>query len=213
MGMAFEIGTTLSIDKDFSKESEEYKSKVIDMGHGHIMIDYPTHIKTGRTAFFLDGTQLFISFIDKLKNVYSFNTEVSGRRIEGIPMLKISYSGDEQLVKIQRREYVRMQAELDVSVLKDGKYTQLVTKDISAGGVKLNLSTTKYFEKDSLTLLIVLPFQNGELKYVRVKAEIVRISVSPNGGVASIMFNEIGLNDRRGIVRYCFEQELKLRNG
>lgn len=211
--MTFEIGTILSIDKDFSKESEEYRSKIIDIGPGHIMIDYPTHIKTGRTSFFLDGTKLSISFVDKLKNIYKFNTEVSGRRMDGVPMLKISYSGDQQLIKVQRREYVRIQTELDVSVLKDGKYTQLVTTDISAGGIKLNLSVANFNEKDSLSLIIVLPFLDGKIKYVRAKAEIVRISVIRNGCVASIKFDEIGTNDRQHIVRYCFEQELKLRNG
>jgi len=139
-------------------KDDDIGSKIIDIGPGHIMIDYPTHIKTGRTSFFLDGTKLSISFVDKLKNIYKFNTEVSGRRMDGVPMLKISYSGDQQLIKVQRREYVRIQTELDVSVLKDGKYTQLVTTDISAGGIKLNLSVANFNEKDSLSLIIVLPF-------------------------------------------------------
>ena len=207
------IGTIISIDKDFSKDSEKYKSKIIDVGLDHVMIDYPTHIENGKTAFFHDGTQLLISFTDKQKNSYLFKTEVSGRRIEGVPMLKLSYPGDDQLIPIQRREFVRTDVTLDVAVLKDGKNTKLVSENISAGGIGLNLSGTAYNEKDSLSLLIVLPFKNKEMKYIRTEAEIIRISVTSNRKVASVKFNEISLSDRQRIIRYCFEQELKIRNG
>ena len=35
-------------------------------------------------------------------------------------MLKLSYPGDDQLIKIQRREFVRVDTAIDVAVLKDG---------------------------------------------------------------------------------------------
>ena len=211
--MKLVIGTIVSIDKDFSEESEKYKSKIIDIGLDFVMIDYPTHIESGKTAFFLDGTQLLISFTDKIKNTYFFKTEVNGRRIEGVPMLELSYPGDDQVVQIQRREFVRTEAVLDVAVLKDGEYTNLVTEDISAGGLGLNLYRTTYTEKDQLSLLIVLPFKNKETKYIRAEAEIIRISETSNQKIASVKFKEIGLSDRQRIIRFCFEQELKMRNG
>lgn len=211
--MKLGIGTIISIDKDFSKENEKYKSKIIDIGIGHVMIDYPTHITTGKTAFFLDGTQFLVSFTDQLKNSYYFKTEVNGRFLKGVPMLKLSYPGDDQLIQIQRREFVRTDAALDVAVLKDGEYTQLIAEDISAGGLALNFSSAKYSEKDLLSLLIVLPFKNKSMKYIRTDAEIIRITESANKKVASIKFNDISLIDRQQIVRFCFEQELRMRNG
>ena len=107
--MLLSIGTVIVIDTNLTADSEKYKSKVIDMGDGFVMIDYPTHIETGKTAFFLDGTQLLVSFIDHMKMSYAFQTEVSGRLNKGIPMLKLSYPGDEQLIKVQRREFVRVE--------------------------------------------------------------------------------------------------------
>ena len=211
--MKLVIGTVISIDKDLSNDSEKYKSKIIDIGLDFVMIDYPTHIESGETAFFLDGTQLLISFTDKMKNSYFFKTEVNGRRIEGVPMLELSYPGDDQVIQIQRREFVRTEAALDVAVLKNGKFTKLVTEDISAGGLGLNLSGTAYNEKDHLSLLIVLPFKNKEMKYIRTEAEIIRISVMSNREVASVKFKEISLSDRQRILRFCFKQELKMRNG
>ena len=70
--MLLTIGTIIIIDKDFTKDSEKYKSKVIDIGEDYVMIDYPTHIKTGKTAFFMDGTQLLVTFMDRYENVLCF---------------------------------------------------------------------------------------------------------------------------------------------
>ena len=119
------IGTIIIIDKDFTKDSEKYKSKVIDIAENHVMIDYPTHIETGKTAFFVDGTQLLVTFTDSNKISYAFRTEVSGRMMKGVPMLKLSYPGDDQLIKIQRREFVRVDTAIDVAVLKDGEKTSV----------------------------------------------------------------------------------------
>ena len=136
--MLLSIGTIIVIDKDFTKDSEKFKSKVVDIGDGFVMIDYPTHIETGRTAFFMDGTQLHVTFIDNMKMSYAFRTEVGGRLNKGIPMIKLSYPGDEQLIKIQRREFVRVESAIDIAVEKDGRFTQFVAADLSAGGVALN---------------------------------------------------------------------------
>lgn len=212
--MKLKIGTVVIIEKNFVDKSERYKSKIIDNGDGFVMIDYPTHIETGKTAFFLDGTQLFVSFTDELKVSYFFKTEVSGRHMKGIPMLKLSYPGDDKLVNIQRREFVRTETSLDVAVLKRGENAQFVAEDISAGGLALNLDDcTPYTKKDFLSLLIVLPFMNGEQKYVRAKGEIVRITERNNRKIASVKFHDISAENRQRILRFCFETELKMRNG
>ena len=70
--MLLSIGTIIVIDKDFTKDSEKFKSKVVDIGDGFVMIDYPTHIETGRTAFFMDGTQLHRYIHRQYENVLCF---------------------------------------------------------------------------------------------------------------------------------------------
>jgi len=54
--MILTVGTFVVIDKDFTEDSEKYKSRVIDSGEDFVMIDYPSHLETGRTVFFMDGT-------------------------------------------------------------------------------------------------------------------------------------------------------------
>jgi c-di-GMP-binding flagellar brake protein YcgR len=211
--MLLSIGTIIVIDKDFTKDSEKFKSKVVDIGDGFVMIDYPTHIETGRTAFFMDGTQLHVTFIDNAKMSYAFRTEVGGRLNKGIPMIKLSYPGDDQLIKIQRREFVRVESAIDIAVEKDGRFTQYVAADLSAGGVALTLLNADAFkENELLTLTIVLPFMNHEIKYVNADARVIRVWKKEDRLIASLQFETINQIERQYVIRFCFERQLQNRN-
>jgi len=211
--MLLSIGTIIVIDKDFTKDSEKFKSKVVDIGDGFVMIDYPTHIETGRTAFFVDGTQLLVTFIDSIKMSYAFRTEVGGRFNKGIPMIKLSYPGDEQLIKIQRREFVRVESAIDVAVEKDGRFAQFVAADLSAGGVALTLRNPDTFKKDDLlSLTIVLPFMNRDIKYVKADARVIRVWEKEGRLIASLQFETINQVERQYVIRFCFERQLQTRN-
>ena len=97
---------------------------------------------------------------------------MGGRLNKGIPMLKLTYPGDDQLIKIQRREFVRVESAIDIAVEKDGRFTQFVAEDLSAGGVALiSLDRDTFKEDELLSLTIVLPFVNHEIKYVKADAE------------------------------------------
>lgn len=210
--MQLTVGTIVIIDQDFTKQGEKFKSKVIDVGEDFFMIDYPTHIDTGRTAFFMDGTQLHVTFVDNNKTSQAFKAEVRGRLRKNIPMLKLSYPGDDHLIKIQRREFVRVDTNVDVAVLKDNLYSQFIGLDLSAGGIALSLPNQTEFEKDELLeLLIVLPFLNNEIKYINVKASIIRIWEKSGKNIASLRFEDIANESRQQIIRFCFERQLLLR--
>jgi len=211
--MLLSIGTIIVIDKDFTNDSEKFKSKVVDIGNGFVMIDYPTHIETGRTAFFMDGTQLHVTFTDSVKMSYAFRTEVSGRLNKGIPMIKLTYPGDDQLIKIQRREFVRVESAIDIAVEKDGRFTQFVAADLSAGGVALTLLSPDTFKEDELlSLTIVLPFINHEIKYVKADARVIRVVEKDGRLIASLQFETINQVDRQYVIRFCFERQLQMRN-
>lgn len=214
LSMKLKLGTFLVLDKDLTENSEKYKSRVIDSGEGFVMIDYPTHIETGKTAFFMDGTELHVSFTDELKMSYVFDTEVSGRLNKGVPMIRLTYPGDDKLVKIQRREFVRVEVNIDVAVTSEGVTTQLVGEDISAGGIAITLKkSTVFHEGETLELLIVLPSVEGETKYIKAKGDIIRIWEKSERIIASVEFIEIREDDRQRITRYCFERQLQMRNG
>ncbi|MFS0576725.1 flagellar brake domain-containing protein [Sporosarcina sp. 179-K 3D1 HS] len=207
------IGTIVVIDKEHTKDSEQYKSKVVDIGEDFVLIDYPTHIESGRTTFIIDGTTLLVTFIDQNKISYAFKTEVCGRLNKGIPMLKLSYPGDDQLYKIQRREFVRVETPIDVAVLTEDGFHQFVAEDLSAGGIALNIPRDVPFsEGDTVKLTIVLPFINKEIKYVHSNAKLVRVWDKKGRTIASLQFEDIEDVDRQYIIRFCFERQLQTRN-
>lgn len=210
--MRFSIGTTVTIDKDFTETGDKYKSKVVDFGEGFVMIDYPAHMESGKTAFFMDGTQLLITFVEN-KMSYAFRAEVTGRINRGIPMLKLTYPGDDQLIKIQRREFVRVETAIDVAVDCEGICQQFVAEDISAGGIAINVGEDDHFEEaENVRLTIALPFENDDIKYVRTEAKAVRIWEKDNRRIASMQFAKIDTADRQNIIRFCFERQLLARN-
>ncbi|MFD1928126.1 flagellar brake protein [Sporosarcina siberiensis] len=211
--MLLAIGTIIIIENSLKEEKEKFKSRVVDLAENHVMIDYPTHIQTGKTAFFVDGTQLVITFTDSTKVSYAYRAEVSGRMMKGIPMLKLSYPGDDRVLKIQRREFVRVDTAIDVAVVKDGNKSRFVAVDISAGGIALNLPSEPPFkENDVLSLYIVLPFVNKDIKYLQIEATVVRVWERSGRNIASLKFGDVTNEDQQRIVRFCFERQLEMRN-
>ena len=79
--MLLKVGTTLTIEPTFTETTERFRCKVVEIEEGmdYFYIDYPTNIETNKTAFFLDGVQLHVSFTEKTNAAYAFETEVLGR--------------------------------------------------------------------------------------------------------------------------------------
>lgn len=115
----------------------------------------------------------------------------------------------DEFIKIQRREYVRVETPVDVAVqFKDYKY-QLVTTDISAGGLALILKGDVAFkDDDDIKLTIVLPFANGDVNYVVTDATVVRIFEKDDKTIATIQLTDTDDIDQQHIVRFCFERQL-----
>lgn len=68
------------------------------------------------------------------KESYSFNTEVLGRKSGNVQMILLACPPAEEFIKIQRREYVRVETPVDIAVEHDGQKLQFAAEDISAGG-------------------------------------------------------------------------------
>ncbi|PIC63273.1 glycosyltransferase [Sporosarcina sp. P13] len=214
--MRLTIATVLTIEKDYTEELEKFKSRVVDIEDDHhFMIDYPINIETGKTAFFIDGTQLLVTFVDDYKMSFAFRTEVHSRMNRTIPMLKLKYPGDKELIKIQRREFVRVETSLDVTVQleSEDELLQLVSIDISAGGLAVNMKSYEFFPLNEVVdLRIVLQFTKREIKHISCKATVVRNWEEDKRRLSSFKFAGIDEMDRQHIIRYCFERQLALRN-
>ena len=211
--MEIKIGTMLILEPTYTERIEKLRCKVVEQQDGIIYIDYPTNTITKKTAFLIDGAQFRVTFNDENKQSFAFNTEVLGRRKGTIPMIMLSCPPDDEFIKIQRREFVRVQTPVDVAVECDNTFTQLVSEDISAGGVLLTLTKPVNFKNgDHVRLTIVLPYTNNEIRYIQTEALVTTIFERDNRTFASVQFTDTDDTDKQYIVRFCFERQLQIRN-
>ncbi|KAB2338962.1 pilus assembly protein PilZ [Cytobacillus depressus] len=207
------IGDVLFLEPSYSNKIEKYKCKVVEMGNKYIYIDYPINLNTDRTVFLIDGTLLKGTFVTGDGTVYLFECEVLRKVKANIPMIIISYPGDEQLDKIQRRQFVRVETAVDVAVRPiNGEFVPFVTvtDDISAGGAALISDKSKRLAQNIIIHnWFVLPMQNGETHYLKLKGKVVRIvELNKTKSIISIQFIDITPLERQLLLRFCFDRQL-----
>jgi c-di-GMP-binding flagellar brake protein YcgR len=206
------VGTVLQLEPLDNTENERYKCKVVEFDENVLYIDYPIHMKTDKTIFLMDGTQLKASFVFNDQTVYMFDTEVLGRKKSKIPMVHIDFKGEDQLIKIQRRQFVRVDTSIDISLMMKENPFPTITEDISAGGCAVILNREIELAKgNQFPVLLVFPMQTGEYHYLEIDSRVVRLWEKDKKRIASIQFINLAENDRQIIMRYCFEKQLEMR--
>lgn len=210
------IGDTITLELQHSdNEIEKYKTKILEMQGNNLYIDYPVSLKTGRIGIFLEGTQFKASFVGKDTAAYLFDTEVKGRKkVENIPMVVISFPGDDKLIKIQRREFVRIDTAIDVAIHPvNGEFKPFttITSDISAGGAAIILPEHHRLRKDmEIYGWFVLPLSNGDYNYLKLKCNVIRVIEGKDNSrdKAPLKFLETKESERQIITKLCFDRQL-----
>jgi c-di-GMP-binding flagellar brake protein YcgR len=209
------IGTPISLETKIRDEFVRLRCKVVELKDDQVFIDYPINEKTGKTTYLIEGTHLEALFLSDDHNVYMFETKVLGRKLDIIPMVILSYPGNEKIYRIQRRQFVRVETPVDVAVqLEPGKTSFVsVTSDISAGGAAIILPNGYEFTLDTkLFTWFVFPMQSGEYHYLNLQAKVVRQVKEKNGqNIVSIQFNNISEKERQIIFRFIFERQLEMK--
>lgn len=205
------VGLELTLeDKDTGKR---YRCKIADIKEDKIYIDYPIDLETNRTVFLLIGQGLLVDFVSDGQIPYRFSSKVTGRELGNIPMLILSAPEPEDVRKIQRRQYVRVDAALDIALTfpESNLKTTAVTKDISSGGCAVYLPRNiRPGEHDTGKALLVLPLKEG-YQYLQLLFSVVRLFETGGKTGASLQFKDTSAKERQYILRFCFEQQLLLR--
>ncbi len=210
-------GNLLTLELKYPEQTERYKCRLVEKKGNILYIDYPKNVETNKTTFLIDGTQLRVSFIQG-KSVYSFETEILGRIVQGIPMVKLFYPGHENIIKVQRRKFVRIDTAVDVAVHPLNHEFQpftTITKDFSAGGALLTISKHLVTVKPGMNIrsVLVLPMQNGEIHYMNLESKVVRIVKKENmqQDLFSILFSKVTLQQRQLLLRFTFDRQMALK--
>ena len=210
--MQLKISTALTLEPTYTDRVEKFRCKIVEQENNILYIDYPINMVTNKTAFLVDGSQFRATFMTEEKVSYAFNTEVLGRKLGNIPTIMLSCPQESEFVKIQRREFVRVNTAVDIAIEYKGRFHQFVSEDISAGGLAIHLNKEVPFkEGEIVNLTIVLPYMNGEIRYVKTSGKLIRIIEKERLKLASIQFTDTEDIDKQYIVRFCFERQLLIR--
>lgn len=214
----FQIGTTLTLEyKEDEHELMNYRCRIVEFNEDTIYIDYPIHTTTSRTDFFPNGTVLIAYFVGSDHAVYQFKTVVKGRKKNNIPMLLLHFD-QSKLIRVQRREYVRVSAQLDISLTHpDNLFETLttITTNISGGGMAVIIPEDHPIKPGMvLESVMVLPSHKRDQYYLHTNVEAVRIQPQkpdPQTSLLSLKFTNINEREREQIIQYCFDKQRKLR--
>lgn len=217
-GISMKIGSFLTLEA-FEQELgdyDKYRCKVVDINEQYVYIDYPVHVKTKRTSTFRIGTHIIAEYIGEDQSVYRFNTVIKEKRKGKIPTLVIELPKEDEIKRVQRRQYVRVEASVDVAIhsasQKFSPFTTVST-DISGGG--LSIVVPKHIsigESEEIYLHLVLPMHSGKYYYLHLSGEIVRvIKNESSANTASIKLLSLSEQDKQVIILYCFEKQREAR--
>jgi c-di-GMP-binding flagellar brake protein YcgR len=201
-----------SIDEEEAKI--EYKSRIADMNDESFTIEVPLHETSGRFKRLYQGDEINVCYVTEGNVKNYFNTSVIGFTEDTVPLVIIKRPNPDSVTRVQRRNFLRVPAELEIAV-KYMKKLQFVTltEDVSGGGVSfLCEGYIPLSNSAPVACWLLVPFKNGSLEHVPFKGEIVRVKLLESGKqLAMTQFTEIADRDRQKIVRYCFERQMDFR--
>ncbi|WP_342463185.1 PilZ domain-containing protein [Ureibacillus sp. FSL K6-8385] len=211
--MEFKIGAFLTLEPIFpEKAGDLLKCKIVDKKEDVIYITYPVNMSTNKTVYLLDGSRYRGILQNGDRSIFAFQTEVIGRIMDRIPMIKLSCPPEDEFLKIERREFVRVKTPVDVAVEYGNQFYQCVANDISAGGVALKLPEALPFAEGNIVkLTIVLPFKNGDIQYIQTNARVIRIFYKDEQPLASFQYLDTDEVDQQQILRFCFERQVMMK--
>jgi len=201
-----------SIDEEEAKQ--EFKSRIADIADRHIVMEVPINESTGRLKRLYVGDELSAYYLTDggIKNY--FTTSVLGFSEEVIRMVHIKKPEPETITKVQRRNFLRVPAELEIAVAYSEQLRFVaVTDDVGGGGISfLCDGYIPLAVQQTVPCWILVPYKNGHIEHVPFQGELVRIKALETGKQQVMMrFAEITDRDRQKIIRYCFERQLEIR--
>ncbi|AZS14801.1 flagellar brake protein [Paenibacillus lutimineralis] len=202
-----------SVDKKV--QEKEYKSRIADDEENSFLIEVPIESGTGRLKRLVIGDELSVYFLSEggIKNF--FNTYVTGFADDKVQMIRIRKPEPETITKIQRRDFLRVVADLEIAVrMKDNTRFITYTEDVGGGGVSFKCeSKYKISQDDQLYCWLLIPYKNGSIDHVPFEAEVVRIKkLETDRVIAMLKLVSISDMERQKIIRYCFERQFDFKN-
>lgn len=211
-----ELNQRIELEVKYGDYAGTYLSRVEEIGETDLMIALP--VEKGSIVPLRLKTPVNITFSRK-DAVYSADTFIIGRLLEPIPVLILIKP--KEFSRIQRRDYVRVDANLTVTIeiAKSSEEEPVLischTINISGGGLMLSVELDSLREEDffldnMLDLAIEIPDLVEPVKAIGAVVRYEKES-SVNELYLGVKFTLIEEKDRDQIISYVFKRQRELR--
>ncbi|WP_273796652.1 cyclic di-GMP receptor DgrA [Bacillus sp. AGSP2] len=209
-----EIGETVLLEYIEENELKKAKSKAVSIENNELLIAYPVDIVTGRTVILHNDMEVTVEFVGKDEVPYRFISRIKGKVKDKLQMICLEVPPREKMKRIQRRQYVRTDAVLDVQI-QPGNEEEIRTLsyNISAGGIAVVLADGLSFQSgESLRLIIRLP-EEEHTRQIETEAVVRRIFNDPKSEKRkmTLEYSEIAAGDQQALLQYCIRRQLNKR--
>ncbi|WP_439846503.1 cyclic di-GMP receptor DgrA [Bacillus subtilis] len=209
-----EIGETVLLEYIEENKLKKAKSKAVSIENNELLIAYPVDVVTGRTVILHNDMEVTVEFVGKDEVPYRFISRIKGKVKDKLQMICLEVPPREIMKRIQRRQYVRTDAVLDVQI-QPGNEEEIRTLsyNISAGGIAVVLADGLSFQSgESLRLIIRLP-EEEHTRQIETEAVVRRIFNDPKSEKRkmTLEYSEIAAGDQQALLQYCIRRQLNKR--
>ncbi|MEK3801239.1 cyclic di-GMP receptor DgrA [Bacillus sp. FSL K6-1234] len=209
-----EIGENVLLEYIEENELKKAKSKAVSIENNELLIAYPVDVVTGRTVILHNDMEVTVEFVGKDEVPYRFISRIKGKVKDKLQMICLEMPPREKMKRIQRRQYVRTDAVLDVQIQpgNEGEIRTL-SYNISAGGIAVVLADGLSFQSgESLRLIIRLP-EEEHTRQIETEAVVRRIFNDPKSEKRkmTLEYSEIAAGDQQALLQYCIRRQLNKR--
>ncbi|AIX07906.1 MULTISPECIES: cyclic di-GMP receptor DgrA [Bacillus] len=209
-----EIGETVLLEYIEENELKKAKSKAVSIENNELLIAYPVDVFTGRTVILHNDMEVTVEFVGKDEVPYRFISRIKGKVKDKLQMICLEVPPREKMKRIQRRQYVRTDAVLDVQIQPGNKEEiRTLSYNISAGGIAVVLADGLSFQSgESLRLIIRLP-EEEHTRQIETEAVVRRIFNDPKSEKRkmTLEYSEIAAGDQQALLQYCIRRQLNKR--
>lgn len=184
------------------------RSNIAEIGQSEILISIPLDREI--ISLISVGIKLEISYLTG-ESKFQFTTEILGRTKDTIPLLRLAKPKENEIIKIQQRENVRVNSNLRLMIEEN----ELHTINISAGGVLFSskLDSSFYQGEEIAGTLFVPDARSKEIDSVPFKGKVIRVSLMREieRNYVALEFTSIKRPDQIKIIQHCFEKQRQIR--
>ncbi|APH69024.1 flagellar brake domain-containing protein [Bacillus spizizenii] len=208
------IGENVLLEYIEENELKKAKSKAVSIENNELLIAYPVDVVTGRTVILHNDMEVTVEFVGKDEVPYRFTSRIKGKVKEKLQMICLEMPPSEKMKRIQRRQYVRTDAVLDVLIQPTNKEEFCtLSYNISAGGIAVILAEGRSLQSGESLRLIISLSEEENTRQIETEAVVRRIFEDLKSGKRKMTLEYTGIaaSDQQFLLQYCIRRQLNKR--